>query len=477
MNMKNVILKFIIALLILISCNKQLDILPENILTESQIVQSPTLTFGLLSDAYFQTYIKENGLAHYIGADIATGIDSVPLTNAFQPMWNGTANSIFDPIKDYWDKHFIAINEANIIINRTPTEATYDTALKSQYIAEAKFIRAYNYFALLRYFGNGALTDNLSGDGLPLQKNNFTGYSSSKNIKRSSCLETYNFILEDLESAGAALKSTTNTGDVLFRGFGQKLACYALASRVALYAGNYQKVIEYANLCFSNLGSNYRLNSSPFNVFPITTLTSKIPIDQEIIFSFPVSYFNFGDLGTPFPAYYFKLAVWPAANFISTYNVNDIRLTKMLVTGNPAGNIRRFCPSKFSNPNGVDNLPIIRLAEVYLNHAEALVQLNKTVDAAAINSLNLIRQRAFTAPNIPAPYQVSNFATYQALLTAILQERRWELAFEGHDRFDRIRNNLPLNPLLDADKRKYVWPIPLREIQLTNGLITQNPSY
>ena len=477
MNMKNVILKFIIASLILISCNKDLDIIPENILTETQIVQSQTLTFGLLTDSYFKTYKAERGLPYYNGADIATGIDS-SLAIFFQPLWNGTANSITGQIIEYWNSHFDAINEANIIINRTPTEANYDTALKSQYIAQAKFIRAFNYFALLRYFGNGALTDNLSGDGLPLQKNNFTGYSSSKNIKRSSCLETYNFILEDLESAGAALKSTTNTGDVLFRGFGQKLACYALASRVALYAGNYQKVIEYANLCFSNLGSNYRLNSSPYNVFPVTTAISRIPIDQEIIFSFPVSYFNFGDLGQPDAFYYNKNAtLWPASSFINSYNVNDIRFTRMLVTGNPKFNLNRRCPSKFSNPNGIDNLPIIRLAEVYLNHAEALVKLNRTVDAAAINSLNLIRQRAFTAPNIPAPYQVSNFATYQALLTAILQERRWELAFEGHDRFDRIRNNLPLNPLLDADKRKYVWPIPLREIQLTNGLITQNPSY
>ncbi|MCX8481677.1 MAG: RagB/SusD family nutrient uptake outer membrane protein [Sediminibacterium sp.] len=462
----------------LIGCTKQLDKVPENILTELQVVQSANTAASLLADAYWQSYLATRGFI-YNAADIATGIDSVSPLNFYQTLWNGTILSNNDEISRFWNTHYVAINEANIIINRVPIDGNFDTALKKQYVAEAKFIRAYNYFELLKYFGDGALTGNLDGNGLPIVKTNFTGYNSNEIIPRSSCKDVYNFILQDLESAANDLKNGSNTNVFLFRGHAQKLACYVLASRVALYARNYTKTIEYANLCLNNLTSDYVLANSPLDVFPVNIGTTNLPINKEIIFAFPVSYFIFdqsppNDLLPNF--YYNKSAVWPSKTFVNSYNINDIRKKNMLVMGNPNINKTRFCPSKFANPTGVDNIPILRLAEVYLNAAEALVKQSVSINPTAISYLNLIHQRAFSAPK-PPPFTVLDFSTYNQLLDTILQERKFELAFESHNRFDNIRNNKSVNPTLDADKRKYVWPIPKREVDLSNNIISQNPSY
>jgi hypothetical protein len=98
------------------------------------------------------------------------------------------------------------------------------------------------------------------------------------------------------------------------------------------------------------------------------------------------------------------------------------------------------------------------------------------VNAEAITLLNAIRQRAFPAGLKPAPFTAANFATPNDLITAILKERKWELAFEGHDMFDNFRTGVAPNAALTV-QTKWVYPIPKREIDLTNGLIIQNPGY
>ena len=478
--MKKVHYSIFSLFIILISCSKQLDKVPENILTELQVVQSASTASALLSDAYWKTYLALRGFS-YTGPDIATGIDSVPPLNFVQPVWKGTVlSNDAITIAPFWNDRYAAINEANVIINRVPVDGIFDTVLKKQYVAEAKFIRAFNYFELLKYFGDGALTGNLAGKGLPLIKTNFTGYNPDQIVTRSSCKDVYDFILQDLESAADGLKNGPFTNVLSFRGRAQKLTCYALATRVALYARYYDKAIQYANLCLDLVKNNsaYALANSPLAVFPVTTGTGQIAINNEIIFAFPVSYFGFTNSNDIIPTfYYYKYAIWPARTFVNSYSINDIRRKDMLVVGNPFGNKSRVCPSKFANDEGVDNIPILRLAEVYLNAAEALVKQNGTIDPTAITLLNAIRQRAFSTPNKPAPFTTASFTSASQLVDTILQERRWELAFESHDRFDKIRNGKPVNPSLDADKRKYVWPIPQREIDLSNNIITQNPSY
>ena len=462
------------VLLVFVSgCSKQLDLPPENILTESQVLSSPNSADALLSSAYFKSYNAIKNY-YYMSADVATGNALTIPTSGFLALWNGTLTSGSSLVQTLWNNHYNAINEANIIINLIPN-SNFDGAVKAKLVGEAKFVRALNYFILLRDFGSGAITGNLSGAGLPLQLVNYDNYDASKNLPRSTCLEVYTQILKDLDDAAANLTDLATATPQAFRGRAQKTTCYALASRVALYMRDYTKTISYAANALTNT-TQYVLASSPALVFPVTTATSNLALSTEFIFAFPVS-FNSDATDNNLTGYYAKTAIWPAPAFLATYAANDIRnSTAMMVVGSTTGPLTLLCPSKFANPSGRDHLPIIRLSEIYLNKAEALVRSTNSVNAEAITLLNAIRQRAFPAGLKPAPFTAASFATPSDLITAILKERKWELAFEGHDLFDNIRTGVAPNAAL-TDQTKWVYPIPKREVDLTNGLITQNPGY
>ena len=128
--------------------------------------------------------------------------------------------------------------------------------------------------------------------------------------------------------------------------------------------------------------------------------------------------------------------------------------------------------------NGTDNISVIRLSEVYLNRAEARANLGN--DAGAQADIDIIRQRA--NPGVAA---VS--ATGAALKTEVYNERRAELAFEGHRIFDINRRKQNLARILDCTSVPeacnlsypnplFILPIPDGEIN-SNPDITQNPGY
>lgn len=471
--MKSYITLFFIILFVASSCSKKLDLPPENILIESQVLANANSSEALLASAYFKTYVAVRNY-YYMSADLATGNAMALATNGFVTLWNGNLLPTSGLIQTLWNNHYSAINEANVIINLVPT-ATFSESVKTRLVAEAKFVRALNYFFLVRDFGAGALTGNLSGPGVPLQLLHYSNYDPSKNIARSSSLEVYTQILKDLDEAAAILTDLSTVSQQVLRGRAQKTTCFALASRVALYMRDYSKAASYAAQALTNT-TQYALATSPALIFPVTTATSNIPFNAEFIFAFPTSY-NSDLADNNLTGYYAKTALWPDPSFLATYALNDIRNSaSMMVVGNPAGPATRVTPSKFANPVGRDHLPILRVSEIYLNRAEALVKSTNTVNAEAISLLNAIRQRSFPTGLKPAPFAISSFATVNDLLNAILRERRWELAFEGHDKFDKIRNGIAPNVAL-ANPNKWVYPIPRREIDLTNGLITQNPGY
>jgi hypothetical protein len=120
------------------------------------------------------------------------------------------------------------------------------------------------------------------------------------------------------------------------------------------------------------------------------------------------------------------------------------------------------------NPNGGSNDRVIRYADVLLMHAEAAYHLGNEAGARA--SLNQVRQRV-TVPAITA--------TGEALLNAIMRERRIELGLEAHRFFDLVRTGRApsvLGSLGFQDKHK-LFPIPDGQIQATNGALQQNPGY
>ncbi|WP_245576485.1 RagB/SusD family nutrient uptake outer membrane protein [Flexithrix dorotheae] len=98
----------------------------------------------------------------------------------------------------------------------------------------------------------------------------------------------------------------------------------------------------------------------------------------------------------------------------------------------------KFYILKASQQEDVPHLwsPVVsRLAELYLNKAEAFAKLGNT--ASALENINIIRERA----GIPAYNSAAEFPEGKELLDVVLDERRLELAYEGHRKFDVFRNN------------------------------------
>lgn len=452
--------------IVLSACNKQLDLAPEGTLTEQAALSDSANTGALIDGAYLSMWTASSGDAYILG-DLTTGL----ATSYSLRYVSGAYDSRDEGIATFWNSNYATINLANVAITKIAQTASYNTPLQRQYIAEAKFIRAFSYLNLLKLFGDGALQGKTANMGVPLRLESYNGYDGSQNIPRSTNGQVYAQIMQDLQDARADLPAHY-TQDLMQRGHATKGSAAALAARTALYEGNYALCSAY---CDSVMGdNNYSLQTSIAAVFADNSAGGgSYPFNPEIIFAFPESYNQDPTQYAFNNTYYCYGFTNPADSFRNTYAAADIRngvmFDTVMVYGSPVVTTR-----KFTDPTDKDNLVMIRLADILLFKAEALVNLNG-LNQTSVDLLNQIHQRAFPAGQAPAPFTLANFSNPQALMDQILQEREWELAFEGMDRYDRIRMGKQPNAILPA--YKYAFPIPQAEIDITGGLIKQNPGY
>lgn len=129
-----------------------------------------------------------------------------------------TGNTVIVP---QWDELYLAIRQANIAIQELPEATFEDAELKDRLLGEARFLRAYYYHQLMRYYGGAPLIDR------PYELNE--DYS----IARSTYAENVDFVLSDLDQAIALLDGKPQTP-----GRASKFSAMGLKSRVLLYAAS-----------------------------------------------------------------------------------------------------------------------------------------------------------------------------------------------------------------------------------------------
>jgi hypothetical protein len=157
---------------------------------------------------------------------------------------------------------------------------------------------------------------------------------------------------------------------------------------------------------------------------------------------------------------------------------NDRRVTDLSRIGVDAENRNSLFTTKYPDAvNNSDDSPVIRTTEIYLNRAEALAELNG-VNAESLQIINTLRTRA----GLPS-FVTGDFASSAAFMNTILDERRKELAFEGHRRNDLLRKGRNLRPIGDTNfaaaafgQNLTIFPIPQREMDLNTNLV-QNSGY
>ena len=377
------------------------------------------------------------------------------------------------PVDGYWTGQYQGINLTNQSITRIPT-IDMDAAMKSRLIGEAQFLRAYYYFNLVRAFG-----------GVPLYTKP-ADTPAELNVPRAPAEDVYAQMASDLTAAAAVLPAKYPPGDV---GRATKGAALALLAKVRMYQKQWPEVLS---LTSQVMGLGYSLVPDFYGMFRIAGENGPESIfevqSNTLASNCDASNDQWAEVQGARPQFGWGFFT-PTAALDNAFEPGDKRKAGTILyrgTVTPAGdsitaksaspryNMKAYVPGSAPRVCGYgrdQNMRVLRYAEVLLMNAEAANETGQTQQA--LTSVNQVRARAGLAP-------LQGLGQEQ-LRQAIWQERHVELALENGDRyFDLVRQGRAAQVLasrgFQAGKNE-LMPIPLNQITLSGGVLTQNPGY
>lgn len=376
-----------------------------------------------------------------------------------------------------WRYAYYTIARANNVINNLDDKVGKDATQQqvNNVKAEALFIRALCYFDLVitycQPYNYNATEDDKMGVPLVLvTENGKPARDSKENVYNqivADLLQAESIMADDYVRAGVTDKAATPT----------KPAIQALLSRVYLYMNKWQEAADYATKVINN--KKYEL--APADAYAAMFSAATAPEGGEIIFEVYGSDKN----------EYWDNSGWAHLPYITTTDDQgshgDVCATKDLYDLYSEGDIRKsmykqhgndYFPTKYSGkPKDSDpkytNVPILRLSEMYLNRAEAIINGASIQGVTAESDLRKIATVRGASQTAAATKQ------------GVFDERRRELAFEGHIAADYARCNKSMTRKdFDDSKNKdvafpsYMWALPIPNRECTaNPNVAQNPGY
>jgi len=372
--------------------------------------------------------------------------------------------------EDYYQSMYQIISRANNILQFIDVA---DASNQAKYAAEAKFMRAYAYFNLVRLF-----------DDVPLVTSVVSPTDRDALFTRVPADQIYEQIALDLQEAIDNLDNT-------YRSRASKAAAQGLLAKVYLTQDtrNYTAAAQLCQDIMNTPGIGLQAN---FHDVFYTELNS------EIIFAIQYQTGNANEsqsFSSEFTSAY-RQGREDGLNIVNANLITDFatyggnRTAESYVTFGTSNEVIKFLPEGSdvsvippvygaSTRDAGNDWIVLRYADVLLMHAEAILAGGtQTTNSAAIDSYMEVRERAGFDPVADRP----------SILTkdALLAERRVELAFENHRFFDLVRFGVA-DAVLSAhatamgygsyDARKLLLPIPAREINLSRGILSQNPGY
>ncbi|AUP80643.1 RagB/SusD family nutrient uptake outer membrane protein [Flavivirga eckloniae] len=397
----------------------------------------------------------------------------------------GPTNAV---VANIWSDFYTSINAANLAIDNIPN-IDMDTNLKSRLIGEARFLRGLFYFELVRMYNH-----------VPLQLHATTSFNAESYLARTPSDKVYEQIIEDLTFAENNLPEEFTGKD---KGRPTLWSAKAYLAKVALTLGNWQTA---ANKTEEVMAGPFGLWADYKEAFLIANNNGKesvfsINFDKgtslELIWE--GSHLNFrtmaqeyraipgaggADLEVPTTRVYEVFDDLDRRKSV-TFVTEDVINGENVVLSGP--HIHKYWdrdaePS--GTPNTINDLQLIRYSDILLMHAEALNEINTGPTAAALNSINQVRERARnnagTIENTLPDLEMT--LSYNQFKEAILLERFKEFVWEGHRWFDLKRFNMFTEKVNEAKPGSAVrsdnvyFPIPQRERD-TNTKLTQNDGY
>lgn len=492
---------------VLLSCEKFLDDKPKTSLTTGNSYATAKDMEHVLNGCYNIFYSTDYYQWEYVMMNDVRSDNAYPGGNNEETFFdydrfNLPASNSHNYVN--WSNLYKGIARANILLNKI--KEVSDPALtaerRKQIIGEASFLRAFHYFHLVKLYG-----------GVPLELESNTANPSATRKARATEKEVYDQITADLEIALANLPDAYNAPSVskvrATKGAANALLAKAWAQRADR---DYTKVLKYANDVINGAGG-YTLLTNYAHLFD-----GAHDYNAESIFEIPFEAGNWSASSWGIQLYLAPEDGWqkycvPSKNLVAAYdaqgdnvrkNANILFMTRD-ANGDPiAWPDENWNPCKDStigipfnykakNPGGWasgDNYYFLRLADIILLKAEAQNETGAT--AAAISTLNTIRARVGLAA-------ISSATSKADAKTAILNERRLELAFEAQRWDDLVRAGVATTTMLGLNEYTYtcvggvagpavkmdytkctqnrwIYPIPQLEID-ANPNLKQNPGY
>jgi hypothetical protein len=395
-------------------------------------------------------------------------------------------NPINQQLRDIWGWMYSGVNRANYIMqyeNKTPFPG------KENVIAQTRFLRAYYYFELVKFFGD-----------VPLIRDRVVEFGDERDIPKAPKEAVYALMEEDLIWAADNLPLQQSEEGRVTKG-----AAQALLGKVYLYQNKFSEAAtvleEVINSGVYDLLTDYSTMFENDNENNIESVFEVQYTDEEGAGfgclqcsegNIAVGFNGIRNYNGPFFDSGFSFNV-PTQDVVDAFEEGDNRLETAILdiealaaeTGatydigyKHTGYYNRkyiarqgdanIGDANLTNPN---NYRSIRFADVLLMAAEALNR-GGIDDARALMYLNRVRERAFGNSD-------NNLAVAGVGLTnAIYQERRVELVGEGHRFFDLVRTGRAATEIDGFQSGKHeVFPIPLIEIELAGNQWEQNPGY
>ncbi|AQG77990.1 RagB/SusD family nutrient uptake outer membrane protein [Spirosoma montaniterrae] len=484
-----------LLLLTLSGCSESfLDLQPNTQVSTNTFYQSASDFRTAVNAAY--AALQADGLY----GSVYIHFSEVPADNAGVQNPNGAggiAQNEFDqfvvtPVNpsllSFYSASYAAIQRCNIVLGRIEASAV-TPALKNQFTGETRFIRGLMYFNLVRFFG-----------GVPLVLNEINAAEEGYTYTRASADDVYKQVLADLTDAETKLPVSYTGADI---GRATSGAAKALLGKVYLTQKNYAQAVVKLKEVIDLTGTGGRVyDLAPRYIDNFDPARSNNSGHKESLFEIQYKTGGIGEgsgytNGSAPPNGPLTLTgvgngngqfIWPTVQVFNAFPRSDPRrsanLDSLIINGQLQRYVKKYLQPvygsiPFNQADSDMNFPVLRFADVLLMYAEALNETNSGPNAVAYDAINRVRRRAHgvttSAFDIPAGLNKAAFAL------AVENERRLELAFEGHRWPDLVRTDRAI-PVMTAlgfrvQPHQLIFPIPQAEIDINPGKMTQNPGY
>jgi starch-binding outer membrane protein, SusD/RagB family len=450
-NMKKIIIYvgLLLASLTLTEC--ELDVVPQDALTSGQITTTsdglPSLVNGLYAifmqsegnNCYTRQYYQ---MSDFASDDIVCAYKTEDdLINGFRYKDRSAEKS---NINSFWEMSYKVIYGANVAISMADLKG--DDASTNQLKGESYFLRAFATHNLVRFYSKPYSEANKSQPGVILREDKADNAPKA----RASLEETYNYIISSLLTAESVMSEEMPADRINDNHkFASIYSVWAMLSRVYLYMGDLDNCILYSDkLIDSEMYSLESPESFPDYFANAKTGSESIwliaynLVDDQLSGSVASMIYNGNNCWAEEGA---SISILTDMGIGTSMQDIDQRWkyigTEDLTVKN---GVNMYYISKFSGQDGSPTLssPVMfRLAEVYLNRAEAYAK--KVNIESAVEDLNTILENRLIVPDdediADYLYNSGDIAANE-ITDIVLKERRIELAFEGHRIFDLLRN-------------------------------------